>query len=394
MNQRPKILFVAWEWPCPPRQGSHLRIVNIVRQLQVFGDVTFVCVCSDTDSSRSKETRSQLGSVITCKIHKQQWPGVLEVLRHKFCFHWPWHYGDQLSSEDKKRFAKLCEQYDLVWFHTLNAADAFGQRSYPHSVIDLDDLNQFKFLEMGRFLGTLRTRIAGAVLAFKWRRREKRALDRFSIISLCSEQDKQQLGGSERIAVIPNGFEMPTVKPQWNDRTRLRLGFIGLLGYAPNLYGMKWFAENVWPLVKKQIPNAILRIVGHVDPSADFSGYPGFEHTGFLPDPTDEFASWSGMIVPLHFGGGTRIKILEAFSRMCPVISTPVGAHGLDLEDRKQLIIGKNPDEFADGCIELLTKPDLGKHLASQAWDSFETRYNWTIIGRAIRETAERAMKS
>jgi glycosyltransferase involved in cell wall biosynthesis len=354
------------------------------------GDVTFLYVGPDGDSPYLSEAEKEFGSVIAIPTVLRKWPGGLDTLRHKIAFHCPWHYGDQVSSADQRRFVQLKDQFDLVWFHTLASADAFRQIHYPHSVIDLDDLNQIKFAEMGRFLKTARSRIAGTLLSFKWQRRENRAINRFSIVAVCSQEDRILLGSSDRIAVIPNGFEKPQVPPQWKDRNHNRLGFIGLLGYAPNLHGLRWFARQVWPLVRRQVPSAVLRIVGRIDPGADFSEISGFEHTGFLPDTTEEFASWSALIVPIQFGGGTRIKILEAFSRMCPVITTPVGSHGLEVKDGQHLLIRQSPQEVANACIELLNKPTMGQVLAEAGWSLFESKYEWNRIGPRIRDTAER----
>jgi glycosyltransferase involved in cell wall biosynthesis len=392
MTRRPRILYVAREWPCPPRQGSHLRILNIGRQLRMTGDIVFLYVGPDGESPYRSVAEKEFGSVITIPTVLRRWPGVLDTLRHKIAFHCPWHYGDQVSSADQRRFIRLLQQFDLVWFHTLASADAFRQTRYPHSVIDLDDLNQVKFAEMGRYLNTIRSRIAGALLSFKWRQRENRAIDRFSRVAVCSEEDRILLGGSDRIAVIPNGFEKPPSPPQWKDRNQNRLGFIGLLGYAPNLHGLQWFERQVWPLVRQRVPSAVLRIVGRIDPEADFSGISGCEHTGFLPDTAGEFASWSALIVPIQFGGGTRIKILDAFSRMCPVITTPAGAHGLEVTDGQHLLIRQSPQEVAGACVDLLQKPAIGQVLAEAGWSLFESKYEWNRIGSAIRDISTKAM--
>lgn len=391
MTHRSRILYVAREWPCPPRQGSHLRILNIGRQLRMTGDLVFLYVGPDRESPYRSVAEKEFGSVIAIPTVLRRWPGCLDTLRHKIAFHCPWHYGDCVSSSDRRRFVQLMQQFDLVWFHTLASADAFRQNQYPHSVIDLDDLNQIKFAEMGRYLNTVRSRIAGAMLTFKWRKRENQAIDRFSRIAVCSEADRIQLGRSDRIAVIPNGFENPPVSPQWKDRNQDRLGFIGLLGYAPNLYGLRWFVLQVWPLVRQRVPSAVLRIVGRIDPAGDFSGVSGCEHTGFLPDTADEFASWSAMIAPIPFGGGTRIKILEAFSRMCPVITTPAGAHGLEVTDGQHLLIRQSPQEVATACVDLLQKPALGQVLAEAGRSLFELKYEWNRIGPVIRDIAKRA---
>ena len=91
------------------------------------------------------------------------------------------------------------------------------------------------------------------------------------------------------------------------------------------------------------------------------------------------------MIVPLRYGGGTRLKIIEAFSRKCPVISTSVGAYGLDVTDSKDILLEDTPQAFADQCIRLLREPNYGKSLAEAGWELFQKKYTWDVIGNSIQ---------
>ncbi|MCK4959407.1 MAG: glycosyltransferase, partial [Planctomycetes bacterium] len=161
--------------------------------------------------------------------------------------------------------------------------------------------------------------------------------------------------------------------------------------YAPNAYGLKWFGENVWPLILKELPDASVRIIGRIPEKNSFQDYPRFESLGFLPDTFDEFATWSAMIVPLHFGGGTRLKILDAFSKMCPVVSTSVGAHGLGVTDNRNVLLADDPASFARACIRLLQEPDQGQVLATDGWDFFEKLYTWEAIGPQIEGVVRKA---
>ena len=95
------------------------------------------------------------------------------------------------------------------------------------------------------------------------------------------------------------------------------------------------------------------------------------------------------MIVPLRYGGGTRLKILEAFSRMCPVISTSVGAYGLDVTHNKDILLEDAPQAFADQCIRLLQQPNYGKSLAEAGWELFQKKYTWDVIGKSIQNTVK-----
>jgi glycosyltransferase involved in cell wall biosynthesis len=108
------------------------------------------------------------------------------------------------------------------------------------------------------------------------------------------------------------------------------------------------------------------------------------EMLGFVENTALEMARWCGMIVPLHFGGGTRLKILDAFSKKCPVISTRVGAHGLKVSHQKNILLADEPEDFADQCIRLLQNPSAGQAIAEEAWKLFLAEYTWDRIGEKI----------
>ena len=324
-----KILYVTTHMPCPPNKGASLRVLNIGRQLKKSNQVTIVYVGPVPSEESQLATRTEFEQLLIMKNSTRKLPQKLKKLIKKFNFHWPWYHADKVSCSDREHFFNLLKKHDLVWFHTLPAADAFGRYRYDNSLIDIDDLAQIKYALKLKTATNLREKIASRCLMYKWTRWEKHVLNRFKIAAVCSRQDKETLGGDSRICIVPNGYEMPAEKPMWKPRNQMSLGFIGHLEYNPNRLGLKWFAEKIWPLIKDKIPNARFRVVGKIPEDDTFLKFPGFEPTGFIEDTTSEFATWSAMVVPLQYGGGTRLKILDAFSKMCPVIATPVGAYGL-----------------------------------------------------------------
>jgi glycosyltransferase involved in cell wall biosynthesis len=366
--------------------GAHHRILNIGRQLKKCGKVTMVYVGNTVPLDALEATKKQFGDIIVMPAIQCKLPPLLEKLRHKFKFHWPWYHADKVSVGDRNRFFKLCDEHDVTWFHTLAAVDVFGRYRFSKSVMDLDDLNEVKFRLKSSNDKGLRLWAANRLLIYKWARREKKALRRFDQLAVCSEEDRKHLGNLSHINILPNGLETPSLKPKWQARTQLRLGFIGQLDYGPNKLGLKWFGETIWPNILKQLPKARLRIIGRIPADDSFLHYPGFEPLGFLDDTSTEFDTWSAMVVPLRFGGGTRLKIVDAFSKMCPVVSTSIGAYGLEVTDNTDIIIQDDPDWFAQSCIKLLNDSNSGKHLAEAGWDLFCTKYTWDIIGKPIKK--------
>ena len=390
-DRMPRILFATGHLPCPPQMGAHLRVFNIAKQLRKAGSVTFVYIGKPFDPVRLKATQQELGPVQTFVIPDRPCPSFLKSHRYRFEYHWPWYHSAKLSKTDQATFFELCKSHDLNWFHTLNPADTAGRFSYPDAVIDLDDLNQKKFSLMLQTETQLRGKIGIQFLIYKWRRWEQIALKRFSHKVVCSPADRVFLGNTPDIHVIPNGFEKPEITPVWKSRRQTRVGFIGQVDYMPNRRGLEWFTQTIWPIILKQQPNARLRIAGNMTCKDRFSAVPSCDILGFIPSTEDEFATWSSMIVPLQFGGGTRLKILDAFSKKCPVISTSVGAYGLDITHGRDILIADTAEDFASCCIDLLDQEDFGRKIADEAWQLFEANYTWDAIGKTIQSVVQNA---
>ena len=381
---KPRILYVHSEIYAPVASGVHTRILNIGRLLKTCGPVTMVGLGWGINSDARASFEREFGQVVPMIFKPAPQPrNVLERWHHKFKVHWPtWWVTHKICYENRQLFARLRREHDMVWFHSLNTADAFGQQWFPRSVMDIDDLNHVKYALWAKLRPTVRSKMEYESFARKWRYRELRTPHRFGIVAVCSDEDRRAMGGHDRVHVLPNGFLRPKESPVWHDRSQLRLGFIGTMSYEPNADGLRWFGDHVWPLILAKVPEARLRIVGKLSDDAAFLNCRGFEPLGYVADTTEEFASWSASIVPLRFGGGTRLKILEAFSKMCPVVSTSLGAYGLEVANERELLLGDSPERFADACVRLLGSAVVGKGATGEAltragWALFSERYAW-----------------
>lgn len=386
-----KILYVTPTLVALPHTGSMIRTMNIARQLKNSGQVTMLSVARKFDEGSVKLVQKEFGIAIFVKLKDYPEYGDRRgrFLR-KFHMHWPWGRGTVANGPDQKLFHELAARHDIVWFHTLAAANPFRFKKLPKSVMDLDDLNHRKFA-LGSVQGkTLRLKLSAKIQSYKWKRHEFNALKRYDKIIVCSQLDKDLLGGGDKIHIVANGFTRPETKPQWQKPDELRLGFIGALNYDPNSDGLIWFRDHVWPLIRKQEPNMTLRIIGAIPPKKYLVEGDGFESLGYVEDPTEEFKTWSAMIAPIHFGGGTRIKIIEAFSKLCPVVSTRIGAHGIQATHGKNIFLTDEPDDFAKYCLQLSDSPEEGRQMAEDGWQLFVEKYSWDVIGDSIKTVIEK----
>jgi glycosyltransferase involved in cell wall biosynthesis len=184
------------------------------------------------------------------------------------------------------------------------------------------------------------------------RRFELRAMRRAERVTVCSEEDRARLllDGIDAV-VAENGSDQSAVR---RDPAR-RVLFVGSVGWQPNHRGLLWFLADVWPLVRKGAPGAVLDIVGgpprpELVAAAHAAG--GVEVHGFVDDLQPFFVSANVSVVPLLEGSGSRIKIFESVAAGVPVVSTAIGAEGARLPDVE---VADAPQELADLLIDALT---------------------------------------
>ncbi|MBV9339493.1 MAG: glycosyltransferase [Acidobacteria bacterium] len=172
-----------------------------------------------------------------------------------------------------------------------------------------------------------------------------------------------------------------------------RIGFIGHLSHLPNREGIHWFVRECWPVIKTEIGDARLRLVG---PGSDGSLKPAgadIEGLGRLANPSEEIRTWSVMIVPIRGGTGTRVKIAEGFSQKCPIVSTSFGARGYDARDGREMCLADSAETFAQACVSIIRQPEKAAQMTERAWRQFLERWNWEAIHPAVWRAAEDCMR-
>jgi glycosyltransferase involved in cell wall biosynthesis len=168
---------------------------------------------------------------------------------------------------------------------------------------------------------------------------------------------------------------------------------VGLLTYEPNLDALGYFTSEVLPIVRRERPDVTLRVVGRYGDGPRIraiAATDGVDMLGELPDVTDELRRATVAVVPIRFGGGTRIKLLEAFAYGLPAVSTTVGAEGLDVVPGTHLLVAEGPKAFAEACLTLLRDEHARERLAAAARLLYLESYQWSMVRPRIVEVAGR----
>jgi glycosyltransferase involved in cell wall biosynthesis len=216
---------------------------------------------------------------------------------------------------------------------------------------------------------------------------ERRAARTASAIFAVSDADRRYFEslGASAVHVIPNGVDCSAYaeSPVGHSTRRAVILYVGTLSWGPNASAARTLVEDILPRVRQRVPEATVRLVGR-EPSSDLlelGRRPGVEVFGNVLDMRPHLEDAHVLAVPLESGGGSRLKILEAFAAGLPVVSTPVGAEGLEVCSGEHLLIAPVAD-LADAIVRVLRDANLADRLVVRARTLVTSRYDWAEIGR------------
>jgi glycosyltransferase involved in cell wall biosynthesis len=309
-----------------------------------------------------------------------------------------------------EQIVRLGEGKPLTPHERFDVVHVFRLAALPHAEpwlrrarrwhLDLDDVES---VSRCRIAALLRANGAAAAArreeyaAESARRLEHDALLRFDRIYVCSETDRLALQGREcapaEIAVLPNSLPLPATTPAPSPAEGIRsLLFVGNLGYYPNEDAARYFCTEILPHIRDAAGRPVaVRIVGAgAGPGVRrLAVLPGVQVIGKVPDVAPWYRDAHVAIVPVRAGGGTRIKVLEAFAQRRPLVATTVGIEGIAAEDGRHALIADKPESFAAACLRLLRDPGLADRMSGEAFALFSDAYSDTSLARIVANVAD-----
>jgi glycosyltransferase involved in cell wall biosynthesis len=291
------------------------------------------------------------------------------------------------------------DRYDAVWCSTAALYDWLQRPRRGPTVVDFVDLEDEKAGQRIALARARRPRGARARLRQElalaqerrtqqgWRRFQRSVAAGVDRVVVCSELDRQRTGLANAV-VVPNTYERtgPTAG-RAAGQVPPTLLFHGSLEYLPNVDAATWLAAAIGPAVRRRLPGTMIRLAGA--PSAEVAQLhdpPDVTVVGRVADMATELAGADVAVIPIRFGSGTRIKIIEAFAHRVPVVSTTIGAEGLDALAGVHLLLAEEPEAFAAACQRLATEPDLRRRLVDSAEQLFLDRFQGSVARREIAQ--------
>ena len=392
------VLIVDEEIPYPPNTGKRLRTYNIVKRLQEKHQITYLCYGSgeeippDCPNVRFVTLQSPI-------IPQSGIPFYGALLKNIFSRN-PYvvdrHYSEILSRRAASLAAK--DQFDLIHCEWTPYTENVLPLLYGMSSVLSAHNVEAQIWE--RYFISEQNPLKKAYIRIQWRKLlkyERLACKRYSEITAVSDADKgifEQEYGCGNITVVSNGVDDKYFAPMNSPRDPYGMVFTGSMDWRPNQDGIHHFLKEIYPLIKKKIPRATITVVGRKPPQwlVDLAGtIPGVNVTGTVDDVRPYIAENALYIVPLRIGGGSRLKILEAFSMKKPVLSTSIGAEGLEVEDGTHLLLRDGPESFADTAIDMLSNQERYEKLGENGRELILNKYTWDSIATVMDSVWHRA---
>jgi len=405
-----RTLVVAGDYPWPENNGSRMRLATILRGLSRCGPTDLFAILpsarTDIDPPDEAMGLERVGHM-TFDDRPPTGLGRLAVaVAPRTPFEFPRRDGGA-ALRAITRFAR--GHYDLVWYFGIRPlVFSEGLLAVP-GVLDVIDLEDAKIAaRSARPTPTPTGLPAGArrlvAQAFsaeetrRWRRLQRSSAERVAATVVCSELDagRARAGGIPRVEVVPNAYRViadPVGRREVADPPTVL--FQGLLHYPPNAEAARFLVRDVAPILRDLVPGVQVRLVGKTMPALDgLDDPPRVTLVGQVPDMAAELAVADVVVVPIHFGSGTRLKVLEAFAQRIPVASTTLGAEGLGAEDGVHLLLGDTADELAGACARLLRDEDLRGKLVERAHELFLERYADDQVAATVGDLARRVART
>lgn len=404
-----RLLFLTPQLPYPPHQGASLRNWAFIRELSSRHEVHLLCfrfqdehdvaaavdvILEDVASltvipapTRSPITRLvQLFSTMTPDLALRLWtPAFAGALSDLFARH-----DFDLVQVEGLELLHYVEPYlgtrPPVWVYDAHNAEADLQESAWRSDTSVR--------RPDRWIGALYSYIQWQ----KLRRYERRLLPRFAGVVSVSDEDAQSLSVDTGVQplVLPNGVDTETLSPGAFSPAADLAGapsivFTGKMDFRPNIDGVVWFVNDIWPSIRAEQPEAKFWIVGQSPAPAvqDLDAAEGVVVTGRVPEIEPYIAGADVIVAPLRMGSGTRLKVLQAMSLARPVVGTTLGCSGLGVVDGEHLRIADTAGTFATAVTSLLHRREVAENLAACGRRYVCEHFDWQVLVPRLEELYE-----
>ena len=386
-----KILFLSPTVPFPLTDGGRIRVFNLLKQIAQKSEVTLLALeTQPTDADGVVELQA-LGIEVHLVPNAPTLPPVsFSTLLKAFFKRQPITVAryDVPAYRRKLRTLLANETFDLVHYEMFHVAQFHTETDLP-SVLSQQNVDSAIWRRLCSETANPFYKFAYWTQQLAFQHYERVLSPKFDAVTCTSDIDAavfEQYCSTDAIEIIPNGVDITHYQPDFAAEAPAHLIYIGSMDWYPNEDAVAFFTDEVFPRIQEKVPDVKFSIVGG-NPSGRVQKLverDGIVVTGRVPEIKPYFAEATVFVVPLRIGSGTRLKILEALAMGKAIVSTSVGAEGLDLKNGEEIFIADEPDAFADAVTRLLTDEQLRRRIGENGRARVEQDYDWRRIGEKL----------
>ena len=373
-----KIFVLLPRIPYPLEKGDKLRAFNQIKQLAKNNEVV-LCALNDKNIDEQKAFQALQPYCSSINFIKLSKPRILFGMVSAFLKGLPMQCGYFYNRKAAKKVDALIEKHqpDILYGQLVRVAEYIRHKSIPKA-IDYQDVFSYG-MKRRRDIASWITRPVFNMEYQRLCRYEAKVFDEFDVKTIISKPDRDLIPHPKKdeILIIPNGVDHEFFKPQQQEK-RYDIVFTGNMSYAPNVNAVDYLANEILPLVWKEVPEAKMYIAGAThDPKVRKAASDRIIISGWLDDIRDAYAQSRVFIAPMRIGTGLQNKLLEAMSMGLPAITTPLANASLGAKPDEEILVGSNAEELARHIITLLTNTDKASQIAQAGFDFTNRVYDW-----------------
>jgi glycosyltransferase involved in cell wall biosynthesis len=382
-----KILMLTPYLPYPPSDGGQVRSYALIKRLSRKHDITLVCFTRQHNTSKQVRHMEKFCRKILIFERGQAWT-IPNILRTGFSLY-PFLVNIYNSPEIRPALQKEISrgEYDLIHAETFYVMPYLPQTSLPTVLVEQTIMSRVfrHYIETDKRWWLKPLLAVDVTKIGYWEQYFWKKASRLVAVSQEDAQIMKKMVGQLRVDVVPNGVgeDFENIKPEIHyNRTIL---YMGNYKWIQNWEAAQILAMQVFPLIKKKVPEARLAIAGQfiTDQVRSLSTkdikiieLEDYDHQGVV----DAYRKSGLLVAPIYGPGGTRLKILAAMASMVPVVTTPLGAEGYGAQDGKSILIGATPGEMAEKAALVLSDKSLYEGIATAAKLLVESKFTWGPI--------------
>jgi len=383
-----KILWVKSDFLHPTTRGGQIRTLEMLRRISTRHRIHYVAFSGENEVETIRRSSEYCERAFPVH-HKVPKHGTLPFY-WQVAQGWASRLPVAVSRYRSTRMAQLIaelrasESYDAVVCDFVAPAPNFSDFSdcilFQHNV---ETMIWRRHAETAR--DPLRRRYfqLQAKRMFNYEQMVCRAARKVIAVSPGDARTMENMFGIKDVSYVATGVDIEYFTPPDAPPPGTDMIFIGSMDWLPNADGVRYFVDNILPLIRQVRPQARLAVVGR-EPSSEIRDLarsdPGIIVTGTVPDVRPHLWDSAVSVVPLRIGGGTRLKIYESMAARVPVVSTSIGAEGLSIHPPRDIRIADTSQQFAQECLELLESADARRSQADAGWQLVRDRFSWDQI--------------